>query len=129
MVCAATERLIVGYRYARPATAADQQAARAAGYDAMETRNLCQAAWDALPADERATYERIAPPVDPLKLALAAFVASLALGLAGGVLSTARFLDGSSNGAPPLEALPDYAELPPLSPAEALVALVFRPPR
>ena len=128
MVCAAKQRLIVGYRYARPATPAEQQAATAAGYEPLPQYSLCQEAFDELSPQEQQTFERIAPPVDPARLALAAFVAALALGSVGGVLSTGRLLDGSWNGAPPLEQPQDYAELPPLSPAEALVALIFRPP-
>ena len=51
------------------------------------------------------------------------------MGVAGGALSSGRLLDGSANGAPPLEALPEYAEVQQLSLAEKLVALVFRPPK
>lgn len=95
----------------------------------MDTYNLCQEAWDALPVSEQSSFERIAPPIDPARLALLAFASSLLLGSVGGVLSSGRFLDGSANGSPALEALPDYAEVQSLSPAEALVTLVFRPPR
>ena len=80
-------------------------------------------------AQEQRGFERISPPIDPAKLAIAAFAAALLLGGVGGLLSTARLLNGAPNGAPPVDALPDYAELPPLSPAEGLVALIFRPPR
>ena len=66
------------------------------------------------------------------QLGLIAFAAALLLGSFGGILSTGQFLDGAANGAPPLDTpwdeLPDFVEMPALSPAEALVALVFRPP-
>ena len=129
IVCAVSKQLIVGYRYARPATAADRQAARDAGFDPTDAYSICQQAFDSLPPTEQRTFERIEPPVDPAKLALVAFASALALGLAGGVLSTAKLLDGRPNGAPPLDALPDYAEVGGYSPAEQLVALIFRPPR
>ena len=128
MVCAATQKLIVGYRYARPATAADRQAAIDAGYNPMETYSICQAVYDQLAPEEQAGFERIDPPVDPAKLAALAFASALVLGAVGGVLSSGRLLDGSANGAPPLDELADYAEVPRLSPAEGLVALIFRPP-
>ena len=128
MVCAATQKLIVGYRYARPATLEDRQAAIEAGYNPMDTYSICQAAFDQLAPDEQAGFERIEPPVDPAKLGALAFASALALGVVGGVLSSGRLLDGSANGAPPLDALADYAEVPRLSPAEGLVALIFRPP-
>ena len=128
MVCAATQKLIVGYRYARPATAADRQAAIDAGYNLMETYSICQAVYDQLTPEEQAGFERIDPPVDPAKLAALAFASALVLGAVGGVLSSGRLLDGSANGAPPLDELADYAEVPRLSPAEGLVALIFRPP-
>ena len=128
IVCAVEKTLIVGYRYARPATPSDRQAAIDAGYEPLDEYSICQAVYDALPPEDQQTFERVAPPVDPARLALIAFALALLLGGAGGILSTGRFLDGSWNGAPPLEPLDDYAELPRLSPAESLVALVFRPP-
>ena len=128
IVCAVKQQLIVGFRYDRPATAEDQQAARTAGYQPIATYSLCQEAFDELPPEDQATFQRVAPAVDPARLAVAAFVASLVLGSVGGVLSTGRLLDGSWNGAPPLEEPSDYAELPQLSPAEKLVALIFKPP-
>ena len=42
IVCAVQKQIIVGYRYDRPASAADQAAARAAGYNAMDTYSICQ---------------------------------------------------------------------------------------
>lgn len=95
----------------------------------MDSYSVCQEAFDGLPPAERATFERVYPPVDPARLALVAFASALVLGAVGGFASSGRRLDGTPNGAPALDALPEYAEVPPLSPAEALVALVFRPPR
>jgi hypothetical protein len=120
IVCAVKQQLIVGYRYERPATAADQQAAAAAGYQPIPTIRVATRGAGHLQA-RRADGR-------PVRLALAAFAASLILGSVGGVLSTGRLLDGRWNGAPPLEQLSDYAELPQLSPAEKLVALIFKPP-
>mmetsp|Transcript_41589 Transcript_41589/g.131220 ORF Transcript_41589/g.131220 Transcript_41589/m.131220 type:complete len:98 (+) Transcript_41589:110-403(+) len=95
----------------------------------MESYSLCQAAFDRLSPAEQAAFSRIAPPVDPAKLAAAAFLAALALGLVGGALTSGRVPLGAAGGVGGGGGgLPDYAELPPLSPAEALVALVFRPP-
>ena len=128
IVCAVKQQIIVGYRYDRPATPADRAAALAANYIPIDTFSVCQEVYDELPAAEQATFEPIAPLIDPAKLAIAAFVSALVLGLAGGVLSTARFLDGSPNGAPLLEEPQEYAEVQSYSPAEALVALIFRPP-
>ena len=93
----------------------------------MSTYSICQEAYDALPEEEQKSFERIAPPLDPARLALVAFGATLLLGSAGGILSTGRLLDGATNGAPPLDQLTDFAEVPQLSPAEKLVALIFRP--
>merc|ERR1740139_1260993 len=129
IVCAVEKQIIVGYRYDRPATAADRAAALAAGYVPTDAFSVCQEVYDEMPAAEQTTFEPIAPLVDPAKLAVAAFVSALVLGLGGGVLSTARFLDGSPNGMPPLDDLQEYAELQSYSPAEALVGLIFRPPR
>ena len=112
IVCAVTQRLIVGYRYTRPATAADQQAAANAGYSPMDQYSLCQTAFDALPPAEQTTFKRIDPPADPAKLAALAFASALLLGALAGVLSTGRLLDGTANGAPPLDELADYAEVP-----------------
>ena len=128
-VCAIKGGLIVGYRYARPSTPADRQRALDLGLTPMSQYSISQAAFDELSSEEQRSFERIAPPLDPAKLAIAAFVASLLLGSVGGILSTGRFLDGAIN-APTqqLEPLADFSELPPLSPAEALVGLIFRPP-
>ena len=128
MVCAVSKKLIVGYRYARPATAADRRAATDAGYSPMDTYSICQGVYDELDPSEQSSFEAIAPPIDPAKLAALAFGSAIALGLAGGVLSSGRLLDGSANGLGGLDALPEYAEVQPLSPAEWLVALIFRPP-
>lgn len=128
IVCAVNRQLIVGYCYARPSTPADRQAALDAGYTPIDSYSICQQAYDALPAEEQLTFDRIAPPLEPVKLSLLAFAAALLLGAIGGVLSTGQFLDGTPNGSPPLDPLVEYSETPQLSPAEALVALVFRPP-
>ena len=48
----------------------------------------------------QATFVPVAPLVDPAKLAAAAFVSALVLGLAGGILSTARLLAGSLRPSP-----------------------------
>ena len=128
MVCAAKQTLIVGYRYARPATEEDRQAATAAGYNPMETYSLCQEAFDELSPEEQCTFECIDPPIDPARLAIAAFGAALLLGSAAGILSTGRFLDGSTNGAAVLEVPSEFAEAPTQSPAEALLGLVFGAP-
>lgn len=133
IVCAVNRQLIVGYRYSRPSTPADRQAALDAGYTPIGEYSICQEAYAALPAEEQQTFERVAPPLEPVKLSLLAFAAALLLGAVGGVLSTGQFLDGSPNGLPPLDPLSDSEMLldsgmPQLSPAEWLVALVFRPP-
>ena len=107
----------------RPASIARRMLAQPNGTPPPDSQKL-----DELPPEDQATFQRVAPTVDPARLAVAAFVASLVLGSVGGVLSTGRLLDGSWNGAPPLEELSDYAELPQLSPAEKLVALIFKPP-
>ena len=54
IVCAVQKQIIVGYRYDRPATAADRAAARAAGYVPIDTYSICQEAYDALPAADQA---------------------------------------------------------------------------
>ena len=82
-----------------------------------------------------------APPADPAKLALVIFASALLLGIAGGLASTGRFLDGGDGswlfrqlanggsvappGIDPYDPLGEYAEMPPLSLAEQLVAYVF----
>ena len=143
IVCAVQRTLIVGYRYARPATPAEQQAARAAGYTPTRDYSLCQDAFDALPAEAQAAFQRVPPPVDPARLALGAFAAALLLGAVGGLASTGRFLDGGDGsplfrwivagrvGSAPEETLwyDDYVPMPrPMpvaSPAEQLVDLIF----
>ena len=137
VVCAVKRSIIVGYRYARPASDADRRAAVSAGYDTLDQYSICQEAFDDLPLDEQRGFERIAPPVDPAKLAIAAFAAALLLGYVGGVASSGRFLDGgdgsaifrgiAANGGVEQELLfyEDYMERPTPSPAEQLIGLVF----
>lgn len=138
-VCAVKRSLIVGYRYARPSTANERQAAADAGYTPMDQYSLCQDAFDELSASEQLVYERIPPPIDPAKLAATAFASALLLGGLGGLVSSGRFLDGGDGsplfralagsglggGADPYDLLREDYTVPQLSWGEQVVAMLF----
>lgn len=138
-VCAVKRGLIVGYRYARPSTAGERQEAADAGYTPMAMYSICQEAFDELGEEEQLAYERIAPPIDPAKLAAGAFATALLLGAAGGLASTGRFLDGGDGsllwralaeggvggGADPYDLLREDYTAPTLSWGEQAVAAIF----
>ena len=100
---------ITGYRYT------DGQ-----GYD------LCHAAFDELPAVEQRRFERLDPPLTPRR-AVVASVASVRLGSQLGALSLRATSFSSRGGRGEREDEADLWELQPLSPAEELVAAIFRP--
>ena len=108
VLCDVTMMPITGYRYTD-----------GHGYD------LCQAAFDELPAVEQRRFERLDPPLTPRR-AVVASVASVLLGSQLGALSP-RATPSSSGGRGEREDEADLWELPPLSPAEKLVAAIFRP--
>jgi len=109
VLCDVTMMPITGYRYT------DGQ-----GYD------LCQAAFDELPAVEQRRFERLDPPLTPRR-AVVASVASVLLGSQLGALSLRATSFSSSGGRGEREDEADLWELQPLSPAEELVAAIFRP--
>ena len=109
VLCDVTMMPITGYRYT------DGQ-----GYD------LCQAAFDELPAVEQRRFERLDPPLTPRR-AVVASVASVLLGSQLGALSLRATSFTSRGGRGEREDEVDLWELQPLSPAEELVAAIFRP--
>ena len=108
MLCDETLNPIVGYRYTKK------------GSD--PSYDLCQSAFDKLPMDDRASFERIAPPITPRRTLLGIGV----LAALAAVLPTTSSLRQQTTPDPMLF-YDDFIELPPLSPAEQLVAFFFRP--
>ena len=105
VVCDKTLNPIVGYRYTRRGSEPS--------YD------LCQAEYDKLAAAERGRYDRIDPQLTPRRALIGA----------GVLVLLATWLLGAPPPPPPTarEDLDEIYELPPLSPAEQLVAVFFRP--
>ena len=105
VVCDKTLNPIVGYRYTRRGS--------------EPTYDLCQAEYDKLAAAERGRYDRIDPQVTPRRALIGA----------GVLVVLATWLLGAPPPPPPTarEDLDEIYELPPLSPAEQLVAVFFRP--
>ena len=79
-----------------------------------------------LPAVEQRRFERLDPPLTPRR-AVVASVASVLLGSQLGALSLRATSFSSSGGRGEREDESDLWELQPLSPAEELVAAIFRP--
>jgi hypothetical protein len=109
VLCDATLNPITGYKYTK--------------IGSRPSYDLCQAAYDELEAAEASQFERSPPPITPRRTLAA--MAALALGIA---------LSRASPEAPaaPKQRDPrlfyeDFVEIPPLSPAEQLVAFFFRP--
>ena len=109
VVCDRTLNPITGYRYTK--------------IGSNPSYDLCQTEFDKLPQEEQTQFERIAPPVTPRRAALAAGVVALS------ALAFGQQQRSSPPRPPatPREDIEDLLELPPLSPAEELVALIFRP--
>lgn len=108
VLCDATLNPITGYRYTK--------------IGSRPSYDLCQEAYDELEPAEAAQFERYPPPITPRRTLVA--MAALALGIA-----LSRALPGAPT-APkrnPRLFYEDFVEIPPLSPAEQLVALFFRP--
>ena len=105
VVCDKTLNPIVGYRYTRRGSEPS--------YD------LCQTEYDKLTAAERGRYDRIDPQLTPRRALIGA----------GVLVLLATWLLGAPPPPPPTarEDLDEIYELPPLSPAEQLVAVFFRP--
>ena len=107
VVCDETMNVISGYRYTRIGSSPS--------YD------LCQAEFDKLPAEEQAGFERLAPPITPRRALLFGLgTAALASAIAA-VPPPTR--DAREQGL----YYDDFIELPPLSPAEQIVAFFFKP--
>ena len=108
VLCDATLNPITGYRYTK--------------IGSRPSYDLCQEAYDKLEPAEAAQFERYPPPITPRRTLVA--MAALALGIA-----LSRALPGAPT-APkrdPRLFYEDFVEIPPLSPAEQLVAVFFRP--
>ena len=108
VVCDKTMNPIVGYRYT--------QRGSNPSYD------LCQSEYDKLTPTEKLRFERIEPQVTPRR-------AMIGVGAAVAFAAVARATLIGPTLPPPVlrEDEYDYMELPPLSPAESLVGLIFAP--
>ena len=102
---------IVGYRYTD-----------GKGYD------LCQSEFDKLSANEQGRFKQVAPPVTPRRALIAAVAVAVAVQAiarpSGSERPGTRVLSGYADS---LDDLEEILELPPLSPAEELVGLIFKP--
>lgn len=108
VICDKTMNPIVGYRYTRKGS--------------NPSFDLCQAEYDKLSESEQQRFERIDPQLTPRRavFGVAATAALAALGRAtlfGPVLTPPTLREDEY----------DYMELPPLSPAESLVGMIFQP--
>ena len=109
VLCDATKNPITGYRFKK--------------IGSNPSYDLCQAAYDQLSVVQARQYERIPPPLTPRRAVLvlgAATIGALAWNLIRGEASLSYFRDDEDVDF-------DFLELPPLSPAEQLVAFFFRP--
>ena len=106
VVCDKTLNPITGWRYMRKGSAPS--------YD------LCQDAFDQLTPEEQLSFDRIAPPLTPRRAAIGLGAVVAALNIAS--LLTPKRMPGPD----PLD-YDDLVELPPLSPAEEIVAFFFKP--
>lgn len=106
VLCDKTMNPIVGYRFTRSGS--------------NPSYDLCQAEFDKLPPEEQQRFDRFDPPITPRRALLFVVAAAVAGRLAFGSSSPPR--------TPPREDLEDFEMLPPLSPAEELVGLIFRAP-
>ena len=109
MVCDKTLNPITGFRYTKVGS--------------VPSYDLCQAEYDKLSTAEQSQFQRLPPPVTPRRVAIAVGFATLV------VLASGQRLQQQppSSLISPREDSEDFLELPPLSPAEELVALFFRP--
>ena len=107
VVCDRTLNPIVGYRYMK--------------VDSKPSYDLCQTEYDKLAREEQNQFERIPPPVTPRRTLLG-------LGAAGIAAAALRYASSAASLAPdPTLFYDDFVELPPLSPAEELVGIFFKP--
>jgi hypothetical protein len=103
VVCDVTLSPISGYRYKRVGSSPS--------YD------LCQPEFDKLTPEERRQFERIAPPLTPRRFVIGSVAAAAAAASLSALAPSQQQED--------LEE--DFLELPPLSPAEEIVAFFFKP--
>jgi hypothetical protein len=105
VVCDETMNPIAGYRYTRRGSSPS--------YD------LCQAEFDKLSSEEQVNFERVAPPLTPRR-------ALIGLGAAAAAVAASSLVPPFPR-EDPLLFYDDFIEMPPLSPAEALVGFIFKP--